>query len=136
MQAFAIAPCGFNCALCAAYQNNGRPCKGCRSDGVKQKHCENCVIRKCTKRPPGEFCTACAEFPCKRLQQLDARYKKQHRTSLIANLHEIEKKGMDAFLQTEEKRWVCKSCGETVCIHKDACLHCGAHAAKRFSLRF
>lgn len=128
MEPSLIAPCGFNCALCSAYQKHGRPCLGCRGDAVQQKHCENCLIRKCELLAATEsgFCFECGMFPCKRLKRLDARYRKQHSTSLIDNLKLLEANGMEALLQSEKKRWTCRACGKTLSIHSGSCLHCSA----------
>lgn len=128
MQGIFIAACGFNCALCAAFQGYGSPCSGCNSSGVKQKHCEaTCVIFKCDKRKnlSSGYCYECNTFPCSKVRRIDGKYKRSSNTSLIENLNYIKKYGMNNFLLSEHKKWSCKACGEIVCIHKKSCLHCG-----------
>jgi predicted RNA-binding Zn-ribbon protein involved in translation (DUF1610 family) len=28
------------------------------------------------------------------------------------------------FVRREKQRWACPKCGETLCVHKESCLHC------------
>lgn len=124
-----IAPCGFPCVLCSAYQNKKHPCHGCRSSTM-QKHCVTCKIRCCDNRSrlSSGFCCECSEFPCGRLKRLDAAYRKNYHASPIANLNRIRELGAEAFWQGEKERWTCPTCGELTCLHTGACQHCGAQA--------
>jgi ribosomal protein S27AE len=45
--------------------------------------------------------------------------------SMIANLEELHRIGVDAFVELERERWTCPHCGALVSVHRDACLACG-----------
>lgn len=122
-----IAPCGMNCRLCMAYQRNKNKCNGCLVDGgYKAKSCSNCVIKNCTVIQSNEtgFCYECDKYPCRRLKELDKRYKTKYNMSMIENLEYIKQYGIDSFLQNEEVRWSCKVCGNIVCVHHFICDNC------------
>ncbi len=124
-----IAPCGMNCRLCMAYQRVKKPCDGCRgSDVLKPSYCLNCVMRNCPeiKNSKTGLCHECSQFPCKRLKQLDKRYRTKYGMSMIENLQFIKAEGMDAFLLKQEKQWTCKACGAILSVHRDFCLCCKA----------
>ncbi|MCP3923609.1 MAG: DUF3795 domain-containing protein [Desulfobacterales bacterium] len=42
-------------------------CDGCKSEGIKFSHCNNCEIRKCALEKGVENCGKCAEFACEKL---------------------------------------------------------------------
>lgn len=123
-----IAPCGMNCALCISNQRKEskreKHCEGCNNPSVAG--CVRCTIRRCVKRERTEtgFCYECPSFPCKRMVQLDARYRKNYGMSVFENLEEIKRQGLPAFLEREAQRRTCPHCGELLCIHRDFCLHC------------
>jgi hypothetical protein len=123
----AIAPCGMNCALCLAYQRTKRRCPGCRgADTDKSKSCISCIIRNCEtiKTNASHFCFECDKMPCKRLKQLDARYRKKYGMSMIDNLTEIKDKGMEAFLVHQTEKYTCPTCQGLICVHRSRCLTC------------
>jgi hypothetical protein len=123
-----IAPCGMNCALCLAFQRVKNHCPGCNGpDAGKQKSCLSCIIRSCEKlaRTQSGFCYSCAEFPCKRLKQLDKRYRTKYGMSMIGNLRTIETVGVERFVKIEMLRWACKKCGALLCVHRQTCQKCG-----------
>lgn len=122
-----IAPCGMNCGICIAYLREKKPCSGCRRESEnKPKHCISCVIVNCDKlsETKSGFCMDCQSFPCPRMKRLDWRYRKNYRTSLIGNLKQIKSDGIGSFLDSESLRWVCRSCGQVLSIHRDLCLNC------------
>ncbi len=123
-----IAPCGMNCGICHAYLREKNTCAGCNVyDENKRVSCQNCRIKNCEniKNSKAKFCYDCADFPCKRLKQLDKRYKEKYHMSMIENLEFIKHNGVEAFCLKEEKRWTCKNCGSIICVHKTNCLNCG-----------
>jgi hypothetical protein len=136
-----IAPCGMNCALCIGHQRAKKPCAGCRGDAAEiHPHCLKCVIRGCEALQNGKFafCGACGGFPCKRLKQLDARYRKNYGMSMIQNLRDIAEMGLAGFVDRESAKWACTSCGYLLSVHRDECQNCGAlknkESAKRASM--
>ncbi len=48
-----------------------------------------------------------------------------HRESPLENLRMIREKGMEAFLEQEEKQWTCSECGNPFSVHRGICPHCG-----------
>jgi Protein of unknown function (DUF3795) len=122
-----IAPCGMNCGLCRAHLRARKPCDGCNgADADKPPHCVTCSIKTCAEldRTAG-FCFECSRYPCRRLRQLDARYRSKYGMSMTANLERIREIGLDGFVVLERARWACSGCGGVVCVHNDACLYCG-----------
>lgn len=124
-----IAPCGINCITCYAYQRSKNRCVGCLSaDGNKPRHCIVCKIRNCAhhESAASASCKDCEIFPCKRLKQLDKRYRTKYHSSLIQNLKDLNAIGATQYLQREEERCRCMVCGEIICIHSKECQFCKA----------
>lgn len=130
-----IAPCGMNCGICIAYHREKRPCGGCREQysanglgtAYKPKHCVHCSIVNCellSKEESG-FCYSCEKFPCRRLKQLDKRYRARYGMSMLENLESIRDKGLGPFIAGEHEKWKCKHCGAVLSAHRDECLQCG-----------
>jgi len=118
-----IAPCGMNCRICLGYQREKNQCKGCRSE---TKGRVRCIIKNCSIIQSNEsgFCFECDKFPCRRVKQLDERYRTKHHMSMLENLEHIKRYGIDSFLRNEETKWTCKECGNIVCVHRVFCLVC------------
>jgi hypothetical protein len=122
-----IAPCGMNCGTCIAYLRAKNKCPGCRvSFADKSITRQNCIIKNCVnlKNNTSNFCYECEKFPCKRLKQLDKRYRTKYNTSFIQNLETIKEKGITTFLSNENIRWACPGCGSTLSCHRDNCPAC------------
>ena len=122
-----IAPCGMNCGTCIAYLRNKNKCPGCRTYSAdKAISVRRCIIIKCVHldKTTSKFCYECEKYPCKRLKQLDKRYRTKYKTSFIENLTIIKDKGIDKFLVFESKRRTCPNCGSVLSVHRDHCLVC------------
>jgi hypothetical protein len=123
-----IAPCGMDCALCIAHLRAKRRCPGCtgRRDDEKPPHCVSCAIKTCVvSGRPRKFCFECSSFPCRRMRQLDLRYRTKYGMSMIENLEFIRASGIRKFVAREKVRWACPQCGQSLCVHRGACLRCG-----------
>lgn len=123
-----IAPCGMNCALCTKMFREKNTCPGCNIDDVnKPNYCQVCIIKNCDKRKSKRFpyCFNCDSYPCKRLKQLDKRYRTKYGMSMLENLDYIKESGIRQFIKMERERRTCKKCGGLICIHKENCLSCG-----------
>jgi hypothetical protein len=123
-----IAPCGMNCGVCLAYLRKERKCPGCHGeDTEKNKSCVKCIIRNCEtiKANKSGFCFDCPTYPCKRLKDLDKRYRNKYFMSMIENLEYIRGSGLSSFVEKEELRWQCAKCGGVVCVHRGYCFNCG-----------
>ena len=122
-----IAPCGMNCGLCMAHLRDRKKCYGCNSnDKDIAFHCTKCTIKSCeTKQQLNlKSCCDCPTIPCKRLKQLDKRYRTKYRMSMLDNLAAIKKDGIDSFVQAEKTKWAC-DCGGVICVHRATCSTCG-----------
>ncbi|MBN1166849.1 MAG: DUF3795 domain-containing protein [Methanospirillaceae archaeon] len=122
-----IAPCGMNCAICLAYLRPTKKCPGCREDSRdKAKSCQLCIIRTCPtiEHNSSHFCYECDEMPCRRLKQLDTRYRTKYGMSMIENLKEIKEQGMSTFLSQQAETYTCTTCGGLICVHRSCCLTC------------
>lgn len=123
-----IAPCGMNCGICLGYLREEDKCPTCNASDVDAPiNCERNGIKGCEKLKSiqSNLCIECDDFPCSRIHEIDERYRKNYNMSMIDNLRVIKESGMDAFLQSEQKRWTCDECGGTVCVHRGYCLACG-----------
>jgi hypothetical protein len=127
-----IAPCGMNCGLCSSYlamkydlKKTGimkSYCPGCRPRG------KNCAFLKKNCKLLGEgkvqYCYECGNFPCRRLKGLDKRYRTKYHMSMIENLENIKKDGIEKFLASQSKKWQCSKCGGIISCHNGLCFHC------------
>jgi hypothetical protein len=146
MEQILIAPCGMNCALCGNYlsmKNDLRRigiqktyCAGCRPRG------KNCAFMKKNCDLIGEgkiqYCYQCETFPCRRLQNLDKRYRTKYHMSMIENLQNIRDNGMESFLAEQTEKWKCPECGSVICCHNGICYSCGLEKlkAKKYKTRW
>jgi hypothetical protein len=124
-----IAPCGMNCGICSGYLREKRKCPGCREmDTSKPEYCRKCIIMHCEilKTNKMKFCSnKCEKYPCKRLKNLDKRYKTKYHMSMLENLENIEKFEIRKFVKSEQERWKCPECGGIVTCHGGKCYSCG-----------
>jgi hypothetical protein len=122
-----IAPCGINCGTCLAYLRDKNRCYGCLTpDQNTPKSRLYCRIKNCEQLAvtKSKFCFECKLFPCRRLKQLDKRYRTKYHLSLIQNLITLKEIGMTNHLVNEMKKWSCPNCGSTICVHRENCLVC------------
>ncbi|HXX54594.1 MAG TPA: DUF3795 domain-containing protein [Methanoregula sp.] len=128
-----VAPCGINCAVCSAYLARQHDL---RKHGIRMPYCAGCRARnkqcallkkRCARIGEGSlrFCSGCPDFPCRQLAGLDRRYRDRYGLSPLANLAVIRDNGTAAFMDREEARWRCPSCGGTVSCHHGTCFDCG-----------
>ncbi|MCK5567679.1 MAG: DUF3795 domain-containing protein [Actinomycetia bacterium] len=128
-----IAPCGMNCGICSSYlaYKNSIPrkvvsnCIGCRA---RDKQCAF-LKKKCRddlKLLKGEieFCFECNYFPCDNLTKLDKSYRVKFGMSMIDNLNEIKKKGIDIFIEKQENKYKCPKCNNLISVHSKKCFAC------------
>jgi hypothetical protein len=123
-----IAPCGMDCELCMAHMRQRKPCAGCNGDdATKPMHCVVCAIKHCEQPRSGEtgLCFECERFPCRRIRDLDKRYRTKYGMSMIENLESIRDGDLAAFLAQEPRRWTCPECGSILCVHMVECPGCG-----------
>ncbi len=127
-QKILIAPCGMNCAVCIGYLREKNTCPGCNIESKsKATYCQSCIIKNCEhiKTNASGFCYDCPTYPCKRLKQLDKRYRGKYHMSMIENLNYIKEQGLEKFLKKENQKWRCSSCNGQLSAHRNNCLECG-----------
>ena len=77
-----------------------------------------------------------SEFPCEKLKQIDMRYQKNFRMSLLKNLTDIKANGMKKFLLTQEEKWCCPHCGGVICCHNGLCFQCDSERLRNKKKRY
>ncbi len=125
-----IAPCGMNCAICSrylAYLNNLKrsQCIGCRPGN---KGC-NYLFKKCTgvnhvQKGDAVFCFECDQYPCRQINRMDDRYRRNYKMSIKDNLAYIRKMGIGEFIEGQYKKYCCPKCGGLISIHNRKCFKC------------
>jgi len=78
-----VAPCGMDCAICMAFLREKNRCGGCYSANCSCRR--HCTIAAC-EHIRGRYRHGCGSFPCRRLKQLDKRYRAKYRMSMLDNL--------------------------------------------------
>jgi len=133
-----------NCSVCSAYlalkfdlkkKGFGRTyCAGCLPRG------KNCAFMKkqCGLLGQGlvRFCFLCADFPCRRLEALDKRYRTFYHMSEIENLNFLKERGVEAFLEKERAKWRCNRCGGVICCHNGLCYNCDLDKLREKKLKY
>jgi len=127
-----------NCALCSNYlaqkynaKQHGiqkKYCPGCRPRGL------NCIfIKGCELIGEGrvKYCFECVQFPCKRLKEFDARYRKKYHMSMIENLKDIKELGIKTLLEHQARQWTCPNCGGAISCHDGFCYQCEIEERKK-----
>lgn len=133
MEKALIAPCGMNCGICMAYLREKNRCPGCRGEDInKPASCVGCIVVNCEmiKKSVSGFCYECPDIPCKKIKQLDKRYRTKYRMSMIENLEYIKEHGMEKFLEKEEEKWRCPECHGIISCHVGFCVDCALEKRK------
>ena len=122
-----IAPCGMNCGACLAYLRTKNKCPGCRNIvNDTSVSLSRCKIKNCEQlqNNHSKFCFNCNEYPCKRLKNLDKRYRTKYHMSMIENLNDIKLFGIRKFVNNENTKRACQTCGGMICVHNGLCVNC------------
>lgn len=123
------AYCGIYCGACPSFLK--KTCFGCRSEDKSQKRTSkwSCRYRKCCQEKNIKYCIDCEEYPCKDLVKLrnshldDERYEYRHK--IFYNLVDINKIGLDNWLEEQEELWSCPECGGPTMFYEKKCFKCG-----------
>jgi hypothetical protein len=104
-----------------AYLRDKNTCPGCRSidSGKTCEYRSTCIIKNCEQLEKNnwKYCSdKCEKFPCKRLKNLDKRYRNKYDMSMIDNLQNIKKLGIRKFVEKEKKRWT--KGNQVFCVHR------------------
>ncbi len=127
-----IAPCGMNCAICSRYLSyvynlKRSQCVGCRPGNMKCAY----LFEKCSGingalkgNANASFCFECRLYPCKQINRMDDRYKKNYGMSVKENLECINRLGVDKFTRNQYEEYYCPKCGGLISIHNRKCFKC------------
>jgi hypothetical protein len=142
-QRLLLGACGLYCGACYHYRASfpegkhllekarlegrelsGFTCAGCRSDTLYiHPGCAQCKIRACSESKGIEHCGLCPELPCDTIKAFinDGHI---HHLDVLANLMELVAKGLDQWLDEQQRRWTCE-CGACLSWYEDRCGSCG-----------
>ena len=127
-----IAPCGMNCAICSRYLSYANhlkrsQCPGCRPGNKKCAY----LFEKCSGingaqkgTATASFCLECEQYPCKHINRMDDRYRRNYKMSVKDNLERINKIGLDKFTTEQYQKHLCSKCGALISIHNGKCFKC------------
>ncbi|MBU2551784.1 MAG: DUF3795 domain-containing protein [Proteobacteria bacterium] len=137
-----LAPCGLYCGVCAVliadrdgnekFKERLAPvygctpeqitCKGCLSD-QPFVYCQACTIKTCTREKGYEGCHECSDFPCDQLDSFPMPVGKKVIMRAIPAWREL---GTEKWVEAEEKRYHCPSCGSVLFRGVKRCRNCSA----------
>lgn len=136
-----LAPCGLYCGVCGvliASRDRTQKfrerlstvynlpaeeilCRGCLSD-ERFVYCRACPIRSCTEAKGYEGCHQCGEFPCAQIQAFPLPVGKKVILRAVPAWREL---GTEAWVEAEESRYRCPSCGRALFRGAKRCRECG-----------
>jgi hypothetical protein len=93
-------------------------CPGCRLDHQRG----SCKIRNCAISKDLTNCGECIDFPCAILKEFNYDGIPHH-ADCISNLRMIKEKGIDYFLDHQEKYWTC-TCKARTSWYLKSCVRC------------
>jgi hypothetical protein len=135
-----LASCGLYCGVCGvliAHRDNNQKfkerlsavygcspeeiaCMGCHSD-ERFKYCQTCAIRSCTLKKHYGGCHQCDDFPC---PLIDAMKFAVGRKVALRAIPAWRRLGTERWVEEEEKRYHCPSCGYTLFRGAKSCRNC------------
>lgn len=135
--------CGLYCGSCGiyrAYRDGGdyldkvAESFNCSTDLVRCEGCQNltpdcwgngCKIVNCLEGKRLSFCYECKELDsCGRHFKLREGYR-EIGVDLKENLEKM-KSDAEKWIEEQDKKWRCKSCGKPISCHMEECHQCGA----------
>ena len=135
-----VAPCGLYCGVCGVYiahvNDNIKfkerlttvynvpieeiACEGCLSERPFV-FCHTCLIKSCTEGKGIEGCHQCADFPCQFIEDFPLEVGKK---VILRAIPTWRKLGTERWIEEEEKRYICPSCGYSVFRGAKRCRQC------------
>lgn len=134
------APCGLYCGVCGIYiatrDDNDKfkerlskfynvpaeqiDCLGCLSQRVFP-YCQVCPIKSCAQDKKIEGCFQCSDFPCKNIYEFPFPAGKKVILRAVPQWREM---GTAKWIESEEKRYACPSCGSALFRGAKKCRKC------------
>ena len=95
-------------------------CDGCMSDRVSLL-CRGCSIKACSRQKGTDGCHECDAFPCEHIQTFPVAVGKK---VILRAVPYRREHGTAAWVEHEETRYLCPSCGHTVFRGAKRCNRC------------
>ena len=121
-----------NCAICSrdlADVNNLKrsQCSGCWPGNKKCSYLfEKCsgINRSEKGNATARFCFECDQYPCKQMNRMDDRYRRNYGMSVKDNLESIQKIGVEKVAKDLRQKYRCPKCGGVISVHNRKCFKC------------
>jgi len=128
--------CGVYCGDCPALLATktgtidvDRQCYGCKSQ-KPTGYCATCGIKICAQRKGYEFCEQCGELKtCDLMQKFVSDQQYPYGRCVLKNMEMIRDEGLSNWLEMQDKRWRCKTCGAAHSWYHETCPQCGQAVA-------
>jgi hypothetical protein len=128
--------CGVFCGACpvALETKVGRvdedmQCYGCKSE-KPTGYCATCGIKFCAQDKGYEFCGQCSELKtCELMRKFVSDPQYPYGQCVLKNMQKIREVGLPQWLEIQDKRWRCKTCGESHSWYHETCPQCGQAVA-------
>ena len=105
-------------------------CQGCKSE-VLFEGCKRCAVRICASGKGVEACIECPEYPCPEVERRKGYVSSglkdllPHTKVIFRNMDVVKEKGIEYWIQDQEKRWACPQCGTSFTWYQETCKKCG-----------
>jgi hypothetical protein len=122
--------CGLYCGACPVMLGTragteAHPCFGCKSE-LPAGHCATCGIKACARSKGYDFCGECADLgACDQMQKFLTDPQWPYHQGVLKNMEVIRRDGVTAWLEVQDKRWRCASCGTPHSWWQETCSQCG-----------
>jgi hypothetical protein len=126
--------CGLYCGACPILINTRagtatEQCHGCKSEQTAG-YCAVCGIKACARGRGYEFCNECPEYgTCELMQNFLTDATWPHQRIAAKNMGAIRQDGLSTWLEAQERRWRCASCGAVHSWWDETCPRCGQSVA-------
>ena len=137
-----VPPCGLYCGVCAImyatrddnqkFREKLAPvygvtpeqiyCEGCLAEDDKVFfYCRVCPVKSCTREKGYDGCHQCDDFPCEFIENFPIPVGKKVIMRAVPRWREV---GTEAWVEEEEKRYVCPKCGARLFRGAKSCREC------------
>ncbi|MFZ5810074.1 MAG: DUF3795 domain-containing protein [Chloroflexota bacterium] len=128
--------CGVYCGACpimlatrAGNLDEDQQCFGCKSE-KPTRFCATCGIKACSQRKGYDFCYQCNELEsCELMKQFVADVQYPYGQCVMKNMEIIQAIGLPQWLEMQDSRWRCQSCGLPHSWYHETCPQCGQSVA-------
>ncbi len=126
------AYCGLYCGACPILLNTragtaAEPCHGCKSE-QPTGYCAVCGIKACAQRRGHSFCNECPEYDgCPLAEKFIKDPNWPYQRLVARNMESIRQVGLASWLEAQDRRWRCASCGAAHSWWDETCPQCGQH---------